>query len=74
MKKRPTNPKTTCFGCGREVTHKKCPAHGTPIYCNPSHPEWGSASDKRLADLRRRASLVHRRIQTPLELGKGEKS
>ena len=46
-----TKSTNVCNGCGRKDTHKFCPAYGTPIYCNPSHPEWGKASDERLAEL-----------------------
>lgn len=51
-RKRQLNKLSPCFGCGRQEIHKKCPAHGTLIYCNPEHPEWGKASDERFAELR----------------------
>ena len=41
-----------CNGCGRNELHKMCPAWGTPIYCDPEHPEWGKATNERLAELR----------------------
>jgi hypothetical protein len=41
-----------CSGCGRDALHKMCPAWGTPVYCNPSHPLWGKATDVELQDLK----------------------
>lgn len=32
-----------CPGCGKSEIHKMCPAHGTPVYMNPNHPDWGKA-------------------------------
>lgn len=35
-----------CPGCGQPGPHKMCPAHGTDVYMNPSHPDWGKPVDK----------------------------
>lgn len=32
---------TVCAGCGQNELHKMCPAHGTDVYMNPTHPDWG---------------------------------
>jgi hypothetical protein len=31
-----------CAGCGLDVLHKMCIAHGTEAYMNPDHPAWGN--------------------------------
>lgn len=31
-----------CRGCGLPITHKMCVAWGTPVYCDPDHPDWGN--------------------------------
>jgi hypothetical protein len=38
----PTGELPTCAGCGLPELHKMCPAHGTPIYMDSSHPAWGN--------------------------------